>query len=68
VVWVITDQGKYLPFELGFTVREIVTAPRTRARFCVLHRDDRHDCVERRRARKEQAANKRSQADAKRRR
>lgn len=51
LVWVITDRGKSVPFNLGFTVREIVTHPRTRARFTVLHRDDVHDCAERRAAR-----------------
>lgn len=56
-VWVITDRGKYLPFDLGFTIREIVTVPETQERFIVLNRDDRHDCRER----NEQRANKRSQ-------
>jgi hypothetical protein len=58
VVWVRTDAGKAMPFDLGFTVREIVTDPRTRARFTVLDRDDRHDCA----ARRGQGANNRSHA------
>jgi hypothetical protein len=49
VVWVITDKGKHVPFDLGFTVRDTVTHPGTKAAFVVLDRDDRHDCVERRR-------------------
>lgn len=52
-VWVVTDKGKYLPFDLGFTVRETVVDPRTRAQFVVLDRSDRHDCLERRAARRE---------------
>jgi hypothetical protein len=52
IVWVITEQGKYLPFDLGFTVREVVTHPQTGGQFLVLSRDDRHGCAERRAARK----------------
>jgi len=64
IVWVVTDKGKYLPFNLGFTVREIVVDPRSRAQFTVLDRADRHDCDERRAWRKTQRGqtdNKRSQ-------
>lgn len=52
LVWVVTDKGKYLPFDLGFTVREEVTNPKNGCQFLVLNRDDRHDCAERRAARK----------------
>jgi hypothetical protein len=48
VMWLTTDAGKDVPFDLGFTVRETVRHPKSRARFLVLDRDDRHDCPERR--------------------
>lgn len=50
-IWMITERGQYLPFDLGFTVRETVTHPTTGATFVVLDRADRHDCAERRAAR-----------------
>lgn len=53
IVWVTTDDGKVVPFDLGFTVRETVTHPTTRARYVVLDRADRHDCAARRRAAKQ---------------
>ena len=52
IIWIITDQGKYLPLDLGFTVREVVTQPETQVQFLILHRDDRHACAEGRAARK----------------
>lgn len=52
VVWMILDDGKPRPFDLGFTIREIVTHPTTRRRYLVLDRDDRHDCPVRRRRRR----------------
>jgi hypothetical protein len=58
IIWVITDRGRYLPFDLGFTVREIVTRPADGARFTVLDKDDRHACPERK---KRQNANTGSQ-------
>jgi len=57
LVWVMTDKGKWMPFDVGFSVREVVTHPTTRAQFCILDRKDRHDCIERR----QQTDNKRSQ-------
>lgn len=56
MVWVLTDEGKSVPFDMGFTIREIVTHPETQARYLVLSRDDKHECAER----KQQLANKRS--------
>jgi hypothetical protein len=47
-MWVITEQGTYVPFDLGFTVREVVTHPATGGRFLVLDKADRHACIERR--------------------
>ena len=44
VVWVMTDEGARMAFDLGFTVREVVTDPRTGVKFTVLDRDDKHDC------------------------
>lgn len=58
IVWVVTERGKHVPFNLGFTVRETVTHPTTRVQFVILDRDDRHDCA----ARREQRANTRSHA------
>ncbi len=55
IVWVTVETGANMPFDLGFTVREVVTHPVTMARFIVLHRDDRHTCRPR-----QQKANKRS--------
>lgn len=52
IVWVMLDTGQPMPFDLGFSVREIVRHPKTQAQFLVLMRDDRHDCPERRAARK----------------
>lgn len=51
IIWVVTEKGKYLPFDLGFTVRDTVTHPVTQYRFVVLDKADRHDCAERRAAR-----------------
>lgn len=50
----ITEQGRYLPFEVGFTVREVVTASATGGQFLVLARDDRHGCAARRAAHRTQ--------------
>ena len=47
IVWFITEAGKTMPFDEGLSVREIVTHPVTRARYVILHRDDRHQCVKR---------------------
>lgn len=44
IVWVTLQTGKMLPFDLGFTVREVVTDPRTGMHVAVLDRSDRHDC------------------------
>lgn len=57
VVWIVTDAGKNLPMDLGFTVREIVRDPRTGIRFQVLDKDDRHDCPARRKKFRGQPAN-----------
>lgn len=57
IVWVISERGKPVPLDMGFTIREIVVSPKQQARFLVLDRADRHDCPEG----KEQRANKRSQ-------
>jgi hypothetical protein len=55
IIWVITEQGKYLPLDLGFTVREVVTHPATGGQFLVLNKADRHGCAQRRAARKRAA-------------
>lgn len=47
IVWVTSDKGKHLPFNLGFTVRETVRDER-RCRFDVLSFDDIHRCDQRR--------------------
>lgn len=57
IVWVLTDENKSVPFDVGFTIREIVRHPETLATFLVLHRDDSHDCVEGRLARRGHFAN-----------
>jgi hypothetical protein len=49
---VIAESGRSLAFDLGFTVREVVTHPATGGRFLVLARDDRHACVAQREARR----------------
>lgn len=51
VVWVVLEDGKRVPFDIGFTIREIVTHPETRRRYLVLDRADRHDCPKRSRRR-----------------
>lgn len=54
-MWMMTEAGRMLPFDLGFTVRELVTDPRNGRRYAVLDRGDLHDCPKRK-----QFANKRS--------
>lgn len=44
IVWVTTQTGKNVPFDLGFMVQEVVTDPRTGMHVAVLDKDDRHDC------------------------
>jgi hypothetical protein len=44
VMWLTSDAGKQLPFELGFAVRETVTDPRNGGRYLVLNKTDRHRC------------------------
>lgn len=51
-IWVVTEAGRKLPFDLGFTVRELVTDPRNGVKLTVLDKADRHVC---------RTANKRSQ-------
>lgn len=46
IVWVVTEHGRRLPFDLAFTIREVVTHPVTRVRYIILDRDDRHACAE----------------------
>jgi hypothetical protein len=51
IVWVIREDGAYRAFDMGFTVRETVTHPTSRAQFVVLDKSDQHDCKERRKRR-----------------
>lgn len=54
IVWLTTSEGKALPFNVGFTVRERQTHPDKRVHVDVVAREDIHDCPERRQAQRDE--------------